>query len=697
MQQPQEDEVIGKAYDSRLMRRLMSYAKPYRAWFIVVLVVLMLIAASDLVRPYVIKMAIDEHVTGFESPMARYLPAEAPAEVRGRNRMAYGGHVYVRSEHLPERLREQEGYAHYQLLNVSGKYVLISEVLPKDHGLLQLGKDETGGAILRADGLSYPAAVIDPGGIMAFRGQDISAISRLAMILLAVGVGAFFLNYAQALALQFVGQRIVYSIREELFTHLQRMDLAFFDKNPVGRLVTRVTNDTETLNEMYTSVVVNLFKDVFMLIGIIVVMFRLHAGLALVSLVTLPLIAVATVVFRVKAREAYRMVRTTLARINAAMAENISGMRVVQIFNRERRKYEEFEKINDDYYRAGVGEMMVYAVFRPIMELIGALSLSLVIWFGGRRVLGGTVQFGVLYAIINYVGQFFGPINDLTEKYNILQSAMASSERIFGLLDTPITVSEPENPVEIDRLSGDIEFKNVWFAYNNEDWVLRDVSFSIKPGEVVAFVGATGAGKTSIISLINRFYDIQKGQILVDGRDVRQYRTADLRRNVATVLQDVFLFTGDIETNIRLNNKSISDETVRKAAEHVNADRFISRLPKGYDEPVTERGSTLSAGQRQLLAFARALAFDPAILVLDEATANIDTETELLIQDALPRLIAGRTTIVVAHRLSTIQHADRIIVIHKGKVRETGTHQELLAKKGIYYDLCRLQYVGFPH
>jgi ATP-binding cassette subfamily B multidrug efflux pump len=464
----------------------------------------------------------------------------------------------------------------------------------------------------------------------------------------------------------------------------------------VGRLVTRVTNDTETLNEMYTSVLVNLFKDVFMLIGIVVVMFRLNTQLALVSMATLPLIGVVTVVFRVRARSAYRRVRAALARINAFMAESISGMRVVQIYNREQRKLDEFTEVNREYYKAGIGEMMVYAIFRPIVELIGTLALSLLVWYGGGRVITGQMPFGLVYAFINYIGMFFGPINDLTEKYNILQAAMASSERMFQLLDTPVTVRDPAGPVDIGRVRGDIEFKNVWFAYNNEDWVLRDVSFTIKPGEMVAFVGATGAGKTSVISLMNRFYDIQKGEILVDGIDIRRYRVSDLRKNIATVLQDVFLFTGDIKGNIRLNNLDISDETIRKVAHYVNADHFISRLPHGYDEPVTERGSTLSAGQRQLLAFARALAFDPAILVLDEATANIDTETELLIQDALPRLITGRTTIVVAHRLSTIQHADKIIVLHKGRIREMGTHQELLAQKGIYHDLYRLQYKDDP-
>jgi len=684
-----DEDILGKAYDSRLMRRLLKYAKPYWAIFAAALAVLMVIAAADLVRPYVIKIAIDEHVTGYEHPMARFEPGQAPAGVREEHKMRYAGSVFVRSEHLPVETRHE---AHYQMLAVSGKYVIIDTVLPREHGRAEL-LATADGAVLRVDSLDYAAEIVDSAdAVRVFRERDIEAIGRLALLLLAVGMGAFALNYAQTVTLHYVGQRIVYNIRQEVFTHITHMDLAFFDHSPVGRLVTRVTNDTETLSEMYTSVLVNLFKDVFMLIGIIVVMFRLNTQLALISMATLPLIAVVTVVFRVKARDAYRRLRAALAKINAFMAESISGMRVVQIYNREKKKLDEFAEVNRDYYRAGIGEMMVYAIFRPIVELIGTVALSLLVWYGGRRVITGLMPFGLVYAFINYIGMFFGPINDLTEKYNILQAAMASSERMFQLLDTPITVCDPADPVELSQVRGEIEFRNVWFAYNSEDWVLRDVSFTIKPGEMVAFVGATGAGKTSIISLMNRFYDIQKGAILIDGIDIRRYRVSDLRRNIATVLQEVFLFTGDIKGNIRLNNTDISDEKIREVAHYVNADHFISRLPHGYDEAVTERGSTLSAGQRQLLAFARALAFDPAILVLDEATANIDTETELLIQDALPKLIEGRTTIVVAHRLSTIQHADKIIVLHKGRIREMGTHQELLAHKGIYYDLYRLQY-----
>lgn len=468
--------------------------------------------------------------------------------------------------------------------------------------------------------------------------------------------------------------------------------MGFFDKTPVGRLVTRVTNDTETLNEMYTSVLVNLFKDVFMLAGIIIVMFKMNWRLALVTFTVIPLIVAATVVFRIKARDAYREVRTRLARINATLSENISGMKVIQIFNREAKQYEEFDEINRAYYNASMRELKVYAVFRPVMDFLASFALSVLIWYGGGSVLRGNLEFGVLFAFVNYINTFFQPISDLTEKYNILQSAMASSERIFQLLDTKPAIVNAENPVRVKKLRGEIEFKNVWFAYNEGEWVLKDVSFKIEPGETVAFVGATGAGKTSIMSLINRFYDIQKGEILIDGINIKDIALEDLRSNIGMVLQDVFLFTGDVASNIRLNNEGITDDRIREIAEYVNAAKFIESLDGGYYAEVKERGATLSTGQRQLLAFARALAFDPSILVLDEATSNIDTETEQLIQDALLKLIKGRTTIVVAHRLSTIQHADKIIVLHKGRVREIGNHQELLAKRGIYYDLYRLQY-----
>ncbi|SHI80065.1 ABC transporter ATP-binding protein [Lutispora thermophila] len=517
-------------------------------------------------------------------------------------------------------------------------------------------------------------------------------LKNIALIFVAVITGSFACNYIQVYILNYTGQKIIYNMRQELYSHLLRMSLSFYDRNPVGRLVTRVSNDMENLNEMYTTVLVNLFKDIFTLTGIVIVMLRMNAKVALISFIAIPFIFLSALIFRKESRKAYRVTRVKLAKINATLSENISGMKIIQIFNREKYKYDEFFAINDEHRQASLREVFVFAIFRPSMDLIYSFSLALLIWYGGGRVLQGALPFGVLFAFVNYIDQFFKPINDLTEKFDILQSAMSSAERIFMLLDQEEEIKNIESPKSLGKVIGKIEFKNVWFAYEGENWVLKDVSFTINPGETVAFVGATSAGKTSIISLIARLYDIQKGEILIDGKNIKEVDKYELRSHIGVVLQDVFLFTGDIKGNIRLNNQNIDDEKIKEVAGFVNADTFIENLPNKYDEKVMERGATLSSGQRQLLAFARALAFNPSVLVLDEATSNIDTETELLIQDAIKKLIKGRTNIIIAHRLSTIQNADKIIVMHKGKIREMGKHQELLDKKGMYYDLYLLQY-----
>lgn len=581
-----DDEIMGKAYDSRLMKRLLSYLKPYRKFVIAAIFLNIIFAAMGPLRPFLTKIAIDDYIlTG----------------------------------------------------NYPGLMVLI--------------------------GILF--------GILILQG---------------------FIQYAMSIVTEWIGQKAIFDLRMQVFKHLQKLSLRFFDKNPIGRLVTRTTNDVESLNDMFSSGVVTIFSDIFVIFWILIFMFVMSWELSLVTLAVLPFLFYATWVFRRKAREAYRQVRKHLARLNAFLQEHISGTIVLQIFNREKKARAKFERINSDYRDAYMRSIFYHAVFYPVVELISAVAVGLIIWYGGGSVVQGALTIGILISFIQYTEMFFRPIRDLAEKYNIMQTAMASSERIFKLLDDRSIIPDPDVPAELKTISGRVEYRNVWFAYNQDDHVLRDVSFQVHPGETVALVGATGAGKTSIINLMTRFYDIQKGKILVDGIDIRTVRKADLRKHIAIVLQDVFLFSGDIKSNITLGDDSISIERVREVCAAVGADRFIERLTNGYDEPVKERGATLSVGQKQLLSFARALAVDPKILILDEATSSVDTETEIMIQKAIQRILKGRTSIVIAHRLSTVQRADKIIVMHKGKIREIGKHQDLLALQGIYYRLYQLQY-----
>lgn len=491
---------------------------------------------------------------------------------------------------------------------------------------------------------------------------------------------------------QYMGQKIIYDLRQRIFKHLQKLSLRFFDKQPIGRLVTRVTNDVESLNELFSSGIVMVFSDIFIIIWIFIFMFFMSWDLSLVTLSVLPVLFYATFLFRKKVREAYRDVRLHLARLNTFLQEKIGGMSILQLFTREKAESKNFGDINEHYKKANVDSIFYYAVFFPTVELLSSTAIALIIWYGGGNVLEGTMTLGILFAFIQYTEMFFRPVRDLSEKYNIMQTAMASSERIFKLLDDKTVIKNPDGIGEYENVKGSIEFKDVWFYYNKDEWVLKNLSFKIEPGETVAIVGATGAGKTSIINLLTRFYDIQKGAIYVDGKDISQNDKRKLREHISIVLQDVFLFSGTVKSNINLGSKNISDEDVINAAKTVGAHNFISNLPDGYDTVVKEKGSTLSVGQKQLISFARALAFSPQILILDEATSSIDTETEVLIQNAIQKLLVGRTSIVIAHRLSTIQNADKIIVMHKGEIRETGTHQQLLSQRGIYYKLYQLQY-----
>ena len=665
MEKDLHDEIMGKAYDSRLMKRLLKYARPYWKHLLLALILLVSLTGLELLNPYILKVAIDDYLNGNEKPMYE-LSLDSPYDG-----LELGGYKYVRARDIEDEDIDKLSQAPLKrIMKEEGAYYIVD----------------------------YEAEGVDGGFLLSqndyerFRKQDISGINRLSIFYLLVILLTFLFNYFQVLILNYTAQKIIFNMREEIFNHVKSLTVSYFDKNPIGRLVTRVTNDTETLNEMYSNVLVTLVKDVLMLLGIMAIMLRLNYKLALASFALLPLIIVSAYRFRNSVRKVYRLGRIQLAKINASLNENITGMRTIQIFNKEKKLARDFDEINNDYLQTSLKEVSIYANFRPFVEVIRYLGITIIIYFGGGKVISNQIEFGVLYLFIDYIQKFFAPILDLTEKYNILQSSMASSERIFGILDDKTMIENSEDTVDLKGIKGKIEFKNVWFAYDDENWVLKDVSFTINPGETVALVGATGAGKSSIINLITRFYDIQKGEILLDGVNIKDIDKFKLRRLIGVVLQDVFLFTGTIRDNITLNNKSMSQKEVEEVASYVNANYFIDRLPKKYDEPVMERGSTLSSGERQLLSFARTLAYDPRILILDEATSNIDTETELLIQDALGKLIKGRTSIVIAHRLSTIQHADKIIVLSKGVIKEMGNHQELLEMEGIYYDLYKLQY-----
>lgn len=637
-------------------------------------VLVLFIIAVELYRPIIIGNAIDQYINGYYHPYVE-------ADISASDAVNWNGLVLSRDQ----AVSKADSASFYQIFLWKDHYYMAENLTRAECTALQNADTSVLKNYVREG-----AQKLTSNDLKVLRQNDFKGILKAGILFLLLLFSGFFLNLADTWLLQKMGQQIVYKLREETFTHIHSLSLSFFNTTPVGKLVTRVSNDTEAVNELFSTILVKLFKNVVKIIGYAVVMLSINVKMAGISFLLLPLVAILTFVFRHLSRKAYQITRNKITELNTFLSEHISGMKLIQIFAREKEKYSEFEGKSMELYRANFREIMTFAIFRPSIYLVSVIAMILVIRTGSLSVLNGSLSLGTLFVFITYISSFFEPIQELSEQLGTLQSSIASAEKIFSVLDVKPEIVSPTDPAPVNIL-GEIEFRHVWFAYEEENYILKDVSFVIHPGEKAAFVGATGAGKSTILNLIGRYFDIQKGQILIDGIDIHEIDLDVLRGAIGQVQQDVFIFTGDIKSNISLNNEAISPDDVRRAAEIVNADPFIQKLPHGYDEPVTERGSTLSAGQRQLLSFARTLAYDPKILVLDEATANIDTETETLITQALARLMDGRTTIMVAHRLSTIQHADKIIVMHHGEIKESGTHQELLAKDGLYKKLYELQ------
>lgn len=656
------------------MKRLLSYLKPHKWVMTLATVLVLFIIAVELYRPIIIGNAIDQYINGYYHPYVE-------ADVSASDAVNWNGLVLSRDQ----AVSKSDSASFYQIFLWKDHYYMAENLTRSECTALQNADTSVLKNYVREG-----AQKLTSNDLKVLRQNDFKGILKAGILFLLLLFSGFFLNLADTWLLQKMGQQIVYKLREETFTHIHSLSLSFFNTTPIGKLVTRVSNDTEAVNELFSTILVKLFKNVVKIIGYAVVMLSINVKMAGISFLLLPLVAILTFVFRHLSRKAYQITRNKITELNTFLSEHISGMKLIQIFAREKEKYSEFEGKSMELYRANFREIMTFAIFRPSIYLVSVIAMILVIRTGSLSVLNGSLSLGTLFVFITYISSFFEPIQELSEQLGTLQSSIASAEKIFSVLDVKPEIVSPADPAPVNIL-GEIEFRHVWFAYEEENYILKDVSFVIHPGEKAAFVGATGAGKSTILNLIGRYFDIQKGQILIDGIDIHEIDLDVLRGAIGQVQQDVFIFTGDIKSNISLNNEAISPDDIRRAAEIVNADPFIQKLPHGYDEPVTERGSTLSAGQRQLLSFARTLAYDPKILVLDEATANIDTETETLITQALARLMDGRTTIMVAHRLSTIQHADKIIVMHHGEIKESGTHQELLAKDGLYKKLYELQ------
>ncbi|MGI6510227.1 MAG: ABC transporter ATP-binding protein [Erysipelotrichaceae bacterium] len=682
-----EKEKVITSYSGNVFKRIFGYMKPYFGRFMLSIFMILAVTAFEIIRPMLIAKAIDTYIEGYDHSYAIVNETEAD--------LSYNGLF------LTKDYKEDEVSSYCQIVLYDDKYYYF-ENLDAEQVKVLIEKNNAGIEKVEAEKENFIMISDENGNLLegkrllkddlkVLRSSDYKGIFMIGIIYLIVLVLNALIDSANTYTLLVTGQHIIYDMRNELFAHVHSLPLRFFDTHPVGQIDTRITNDVESLNRMFSHVLVNLIRNFIMIAGYALVMLTLNSRLAIITFIYLPVIFIITNMFRKISRNVYRVERTKLSYLNTFLSEHISGMKLIQIFAREKEKFAQFEEKSDDLYNTRIKELLVFAFFRPFTSLIANLALVAIVYKGSHYILSDSLTVGVLFIFISYIRSFFWPIQEMAQQFSTLQNSFASAEKIFSLLDEKSMIEEPENPIRPEKIKGKIEFRNVWFAYENENWVLKDVSFVIEPGQKVAFVGATGAGKSSIMNLIARYYDIQKGEILIDDINIKEMSLNQIRNAIGQVQQDVFIFTGDVKSNIRLLNEDITMEQIIEAAKAVNAHQFIESLPDKYDEMLTERGTNLSFGQRQLLSFARTLVINPTILVMDEATANIDTETELLIQEALKTLMENRTTIMVAHRLSTIQHADNIIVLDLGQIIESGTHQELLTQDGIYKKLYELQ------
>ncbi|MBN2544233.1 MAG: ABC transporter ATP-binding protein [Spirochaetes bacterium] len=681
-----QEIIENKKIDFKIFKKILKYAKPYTFLIISSIILLIFITALELLQPVLIGISIDRYINGYKKPYA-VVTLDKTDAVKYNNLFLTKDKSIVNDPSLPKAQIIYHNDCYYLFTHLNDNE--LSTLTDYDFSKSIMSQNDL---VINLNGRKITGIYLSKNDLKILRKNDFNRIIFFSFLFFFLIILLFTFTYLESLINQYTGQKIIFNIRLDLFKHILNLSFGFFDKNPIGRLVTRVTNDTENVNEMYTEVLANFFKNVFLIIGIVVIMLIINIKLTLLSFCVLPFVYLLIMVYRKFALKNYRILRKILSDFNAFLSEHISGLKIIQLFGIEKKIFKKYEKITNGSYKAHLTEIILFGIFRPTMFLSYIIATCSVLVFGGFDVINNLLTIGTLFIFIQYIGRFFEPVQELAEKFNIFQSAMVSAERIFNLLDEKNELIEKDIPLRINKINGHIKFNNVWFAYNDKDWVLKNVSFEINPGETMAIVGTTGAGKTSIINILSRYYDFQKGSILIDNHDIKSLSIKELRSKTGLVMQDVFIFTGSLSDNIKVKDNDITDESVREASNFVCADSFIENLENKYNHQMSERGATISTGQKQLLAFARAVVKNPDILLLDEATSNIDTETEEFIQNALKKMLKNKTSIIIAHRLSTIRNADKIIVLHHGKIIETGKHEELMRKKGFYYKLYKIQF-----